>query len=275
MRILFATLMSIFVSSTSYAISIINMKNDRVLLDLQGEPLVVGDRLGARDNSGKARALLEIKQVKGNRAIAVVTRGRMDMGYAVSPLNTGGGRSTGRSQSPAKASGKNKWGLLAGYAMSNMNVKMPTSGSSGSLSGSSFNFGGLYQMHLDGNISARIVGGFETLNVKGDTSIGSRKVDISYLGGEALVQYTFMRRESIDLWAGAGLGFLFAMSKSSDILEESKITTNQTIVGSLGIDYKLKGRAFIPIQFDYAIFPDNSSTSANQMILRFGYGWTF
>lgn len=274
MRILFATLMSIFVSSTSYAISIINMKNDRVLIDLQGESLSVGDRLGARDSSGKARALLEVKQVKGNRAIAVVTRGRMDMNYAISPLNTGG-RAAGRSQSPTKSSGKNKWALLGGYAMSNMDVKMPTSGSTASLSGSSFNFGGMYQMHLDGNISVRVVGGLETLNVKGDTPAGSHKVDISYLGAEALVQYTFLRRESMDVWAGAGLGFLFAMSKSSDILDESKITTNQTIVGSLGVDYKLSGRAFIPIQFDYAIFPDNSSTSANQMILRFGYGWSF
>lgn len=275
MRILFTTLMSFFVSSTSYAISVINMKSDRVLIDLEGESLGVGDRLGARDTSGKARALLEIKQVKGNRAIAVVTRGRMDMGYAVSALNTG--RSAGRAQSPSssKRSGKNKWGVLAGYAMSNMNVKMPTTGSTASLSGSSFNFGGMYQMHLDGNISVRIVGGLETLNVKGDTSTGSHKVDISYLGGEALVQYSFLRRQSMDVWAGAGLGFLFAMSKSSDILDESKITTNQTIVGSLGVDYKLKGRAFIPIQFDYAIFPDNSSTSANQMILRVGYGMSF
>lgn len=273
MRILFATLISIFITSTSYAISVINMKNNRVLIDLQGEPLSIGDRLGARDSSGKARALLEIQQIKGNRAIAVVTRGRMDMGYHLSPLNTGG-RSSGRSQSPSKSS-LNKWGVMAGYTMSNMKVKLPQSGETASLSGSSFNFDGMYQMHLDGNISVRVVGGLETLNAKGSSSIGDKKVDISYLGAEALVQYTFLRRQSMDVWAGAGLGFLFAVNKSSDILEESKITTNQTIVGSLGVDYKLKGRSFIPFQFDYAFYPDNSSTSANQMIFRLGYGMSF
>ncbi|MFM6929056.1 MAG: hypothetical protein ACKOX6_11370, partial [Bdellovibrio sp.] len=66
-----------------------------------------------------------------------------------------------------------------------------------------------------------------------------------------------------------------AMSKSSNILDTGKITTNQTVIGSLGLDYHLGRKNYIPVQFDYAFFPDNNTSSATQMSIRAGYGWSF
>jgi hypothetical protein len=139
----------------------------------------------------------------------------------------------------------------------------------------------MYNMTVDGAFGARLLVGYETLVAKGDaptatcTGSTSCEVDISYLGIEALAKYAFVQGSSMDVWVGAGLGFLLAMSKSSNILDTGKISTNQTIVGALGLDYKLSPTSFIPIQFDYAVYPDNATSSATQMILRFGYGFAF
>ncbi|MGZ3771813.1 MAG: hypothetical protein ACXVCA_18780 [Bdellovibrio sp.] len=247
-----------------------------MLLDLEGESLEVGAKLKALNSQGKAKAILEVKQVKENKAVANILKGTMQTEYTVQKVSS----AKNNSEASTKPKGHSAWGFTGGYAMNSMTVK-PSGTSSISLSGSSFNASGFYQMAVEGRVSSRILVGYETLQAKGTSSsnacTGSSNctVDISYLGLEALVRYSFYRSNSFDVWAGAGLGFLFALGKSSNVLDTSKITTNQTIVGSLGMDYRLSRDHFVPVQLDYALFPDNSTSSANQIILRAGYGFSF
>ncbi|MEN0057986.1 MAG: hypothetical protein AAGB31_04075 [Bdellovibrio sp.] len=273
--ITFFTVFAFF--SPTYAVKTMAIKERKVLLDLENESWQKGDRLMARNADGKARALLEVQQVKGNKAVAILVKGQIQKDYALTRFtpkdkNT---KTAGRT-SPRQGA----WGGMAGYTMNSMTVK-PSGASSVSLSGNSFNLAAFYEMHVDGNISARFLGGYEALNASGTSSssscMGSSNctVDLGYLGLTALVRYTFLKMSSWDMWGGAGLGFLFALSKSSNILDTSKITTNQTIVGALGVDYHLGKESFIPFQLDYALFPDNNTSSANQIILRLGYGFSF
>lgn len=286
MRILFVVLLTVALSNPVWAIKAISMKGDRVLLDLEGEDIQVGDKIGARDNKGKARALLEIKQVKSGKAVAAILKGQVTEELSLAKLNAG--HSVGGSKKVNSRSSKRRiplskpsWGLTAGYAMSTMNVKAsPTD--SVSMSGSSFNLSGYYQMPLDGKFSTRLFGSYETLDVKGTAPASASgrcgtecKATISYLGLMALVRYSFLMERNYEAWAGAGLGFLFAMGKSSNILDTGKISTNQTIIGSVGFDYRLDQKSYIPVQLDYAMFPDNSTSSANQIILRAGWGFQF
>lgn len=256
----------------AHALRPVAVKNNKALIDLEGESLKVGDRLRARGDDGKTKALLEVRQVKGGRAVADITKGRMALGYTLSPA---GGRSDG---APGRRGGKERsgWGFTAGLANNAMNVKL-TSGTV-ALTGNSYNLSGFYETVVDGNFSTRIFLSYETLQAKATSSVCANsecKVDISYLGLETLVRYSFLRTKTVETWVGVGLGFLFAMGKESNILDTGKISTNQTIVGSLGMDYRLGRDSFIPLQFDYAMFPDNATSSAKQMILRFGYGWSF
>lgn len=287
MRILLlATLIMTAWTSSAWALRVLSIKDNRALLDLEGESFQPGDRIGARSSDGRARALLEVKQVKGNRAVAAVVKGQLLPEYSVARLGASGGKSSSpssssKSASEPRAKDRNSWGLLGGYTMTTMNVK--TSIGTTTLTGSSFDFGGYYQMQLDGKISARILGGYETLSAKGNATSAicdnltttNCTVDISYLGLEALLRYSFIQSKQWEVWAGGGLGFLFAMSKSSSILDTSKISTNQTIVGSVGLDYHLGRNNYIPLQLDYTMFPDNNTSSANQIIFRFGYGFNF
>lgn len=274
MKKLISTLLFICISSPAYAIKPLTIKGDRALIDLEGESVEVGDKLVARNTENKARALLEVKQVKGGKAVVAVLKGRMENDFTLQKYTPKSGGSKSARSTLSKSKSGSAWGVTGGYAMNSMTVK--PAGASFSLSGSSFNLSGFYQTHLDGNISVRLLGGYETLKVTGTSNTGSAShLDVSYLGMEALVRYSFVKSSNIEFWGGAGLGFLFAISKSSNVVDTGKITTNQTIVGSIGLDYRLSGTNFIPVQLDYALYPDNNTSSANQIILRAGYGFDF
>ncbi|KYG60996.1 hypothetical protein AZI86_18820 [Bdellovibrio bacteriovorus] len=248
-------------------------------MDSEGASLNVGDKIMGRDANGKARALIEVTQVKGGRALGTVLKGKASNDLTLNthtPSSSGSSDSGGGRATANKSSG----GIMLGYSMNSMTVK-PSGSTSISLTGSSFALSGMYQMTVDGGFGARILAGYETLVAKGDSSTAtcggstSCEVDLSYLGIEALGKYAFGPASGTQFWVGAGLGFLIAMSKSSNILDTSKISTNQTIVAALGMDWRLSPTTFIPLQFDYAIYPDNATSSATQMILRAGYGFSF
>lgn len=277
MKKIFLSLLVACLSTPAFAIKVLTIKNNRILLNSEGETLNVGDKFIARDGDGKAKAIFEINQVKNERALGTVLKGRMATDLSIAPYAPTTSSGAGGRKAVAN---KSSIGFMAGYAMNSMTVK-PNGSSSISLSGTSFNLSGMYQMTVDGGFGARILAGYETLVAKGDSAAAacssstSCEVDISYLGLEALGKYAFGASTGSQFWVGAGLGFLVAMSKSSNILDTSKISTNQTIVGALGYDWRLSPTTFIPLQFDYAIYPDNATSSATQMILRAGYGFAF
>lgn len=262
-------------SLPAWALRPVAIKGNRTLVDIEGESISIGDRLAARSNDGRTRALLEVKQIKNGRAVATLLKGRMSMDLNLALAGSPGSDKSVRSSGRSRGS-KSAWGFTAGMANNTMTVKLTSAAVS--LAGSSFNVSGFYQPHIDGNFSARVLVGYETLQATGSNSVCASsecKVNISYLGIETVMRYSFVRNQTMDVWVGAGLGFLFAVGKDSNILDTTKISTNQTIVGSLGLDYKLSRTSFVPVQFDYAMFPDNAASSANQMILRIGYGMSF
>lgn len=272
MKTLIAALTIFFVSFHAQAMKITVVKNGKALIDLEGETAKVGDQFFAINDEGKKKGLLQIRQVKGSRAIAGIVKGNAAEGFVLEPRDESSTRGSHRSKDKAA------WGLSAGYSMNKMTVK-PAS-SSVDLSGTSYNLLGFYQMQLDKNISVKFSGGYQTLVANGTASSAicngttDCKVELSYLGVDALVRYSFVNSKTMEFWGGAGLGFLFAIGKSSNVLDTSKVTTNQTILGSLGVDYKLNRDHFIPFQFEYAMFPNNSTSSASQMIFSVGYGWS-
>ncbi|UYL07564.1 hypothetical protein B9G69_010960 [Bdellovibrio sp. SKB1291214] len=285
MKTLIATLILLGLSITANAAKVTKVSGGKALIDLEGDTALVGDQYFVIDGSGKKRGLLQVSKVQGGRAIATVSKGNVAAGNSLQRFQ--GRMSAAPSEvnkSRGKASGSKKsWGLMAGMVNSSMNVKSSTG--SMTMTGSSFNLDGYYQTYLDKNISVKILVGYETLNVTGTASSGFSggsctsgmkcTADIGYLGMNALIRYSFYRTTSLEFSAGGGLGFLFAMQKSSNVLDTAKITTNQTIVGSLGVDWHLDKRTYVPIQLDYAMFPDNNTSSASQMMIRAGYGWAF
>ena len=290
MKHLALLLIGFFITSSALAAKIISVKQNKVLIDLEGQDLPVGQKLFSIDGSGKKRAVLQIRQVKGGKAVADITKGQSTPDHRLQviaggpPMNTAktGAQSQAASSKKGKTAGRGQasWGLMGGYAMNTMKVKL--SSTPVDLTGSSMSLKGFYQTKLDGAISVKGSVGYETFSAKGSISTGTCgssgstdcNVDISYLGMDALIRYSIIESD-FHLWAGGGLAFLFALSKDSNVLDTGKITTNQAIVGAVGFDYNLSGGAFIPVELNYNLFPDNNSTSASQIVIRAGYGWDF
>lgn len=278
MKTLITSLILLSFSNSVYAAKITTVKQGKGLVDLEGDSAESGDRFFAVDSNGKKKALVEVKQVKGGKAIVAVVKGNIVAGYSMTATGKGGGSGGSGGGKSLAGSNRASWGLTVGMINSSMTAK--TTAGSVTMTGSSFDLLGYYQTYLDKNINVRIFGGYQTMKVAGSGSVscnGSTNctADLSYLGLGALVRYSFYRTQSMEFSVGGGLGFLFAMSKSSNILDTSKITTNQTVIGSLGMDYHLSRKNYIPVQLDYAMFPDNNTSSATQMAIRAGYGWSF
>jgi hypothetical protein len=260
-----------FASIHAEAAKIVSIKNGKALLDLEGEDSPTGSMWMARDANGKKKAILEITQTKQGRAIAVVRKGTLEQGYTLEKTKgpSAAASTSAASSDSGSGSDKSRIGFLGGYSMNSMTAK--PAGGSRTLAGSSFNLVGFYQMQLDRKIYVKLLAGYETLSV----SDAQYNVDLGYLGFTAQVEYKFYQGQSWDFWGGGGLGFLYAISKSSNILDTAKISINQTIVGAIGADYRLSNTSFIPLQLSYSIFPDNSNSSATQIIFRGGWGRDF
>lgn len=264
-----------FASIHADAAKIVSIKNGKALLDLEGEASATGSLWLARDAGGKKKAILEITQTKQGRAIAIIKKGNLQQGYTLERMPQAGSTTAAAADGSTSGGGnalgadKTRIGFLGGYSMNSMTAK-PASGSI-ALTGSSFNLVGFYQMQLDTKIFVKLLAGYETLSASNETY----NVDLGYLGFTAQVEYKFIQGQSWDFWAGGGLGFLYAINKSSNILDTAKISINQTIVGVVGADYRLSKTSFIPLQLSYSIFPDNSSSSATQIIFRGGWGKDF
>ncbi len=304
MQTVLTFLIILIFSHSAFAVKILSIKKDKVLLDLESDNVNIGDKIGLRDLQKKPKGILQITKIQNGKAIASV-KGEVQKDFSLEILSKKNSPSSSSDQitdvtvsdhkntkidkSSLKKENTKKsrktalsdyYGFTAGYSLNSMTVK-PSSSSSIKLSGSSFNLSGFYQRSLTTDLGVRIFGSYQTLKASGNSQAPTCSsgyncsVDISYLGIESLVQYTFWKQSKYDIWAGAGLGLLFAISKNSNIIDTSKITTNQAILVSTGLNYKLNSRTFIPLQLDYALYPDNQTTSANQIILRAGYGLSF
>ena len=264
--------------SPAYAIKIVEIKNDQISLELQDEAITASDKLWALDESGKLRAIIQIKSLEKNNIQATIVKGVAKPNYVVVKAGT---KPPSNESELARSLKKNaKWGGMIGLAMNSMTVK-PSSSASASLTGTSFDLTALYDKNIDDDLGVRITGKYHSLKVSGkSSSISSCAsedcfVDLGYIGFEGLATYKFSRSANKDFWCGAGLGAFLAINKSSNILDTFKISINETLLLSAGMDWKLTNKAYIPVQIDYALYPDNQTSSANQIILSLGYGKEF
>ncbi len=270
-------------SQQALALKIIAVKSNKVMIDIEKDSLNLNERFFAIDENGKKKGLLIIKKIKGDRALAEILKGNVQIEFSLqlNPGVAGEGDATSSTKSTSSNRNNNKraWGLNASYIQNSMTVK--PSGETVNMTGSSYGLLGFYQVTLDRDIAVRGSAGYQGLTAKGSalTAVctGSKDcgIDLSYLNLDALVRYTFFRLKNMNIWAGAGISFLLAVNKSSNAVETSKITTNQSLNAEIGLDFFINKNQYIPLELHYGLFPSTSSSSANQISLTTGYGWTF
>lgn len=253
----FSIPLSLFMSLSALAGTVSKVKDNRVLISTDGDTYSVGDRFFAVDENNKKKGLVEITQVKGDKATGTLIKGSAEEGMTLTA-------STAKKSSKGKS--KSAYGGLASFVMNTMTIKSPAY----SLAGSSFDLLGFYQTVVDKKFSVRAAAGYQTFSATGNGGT----VSLGYLGAFAIARYSFSQG-AFEPWAGAGIGFLIPISKSSNVLDLSKVSTNQSVLISGGFDYALNKKAFFPFQVSYALLPNSSNVSASQIMITGGYGINF
>jgi outer membrane protein W len=128
----------------------------------------------------------------------------------------------------------------------------------------------------------RATSGLEQFNVYGegeeevcdDQSDTKCSTEISFLTLDAVLRFIFVPG-TFAPWAGAGFTLLFPSGSSTTALDEASITTTWAGLISLGFDLSLGKMAYVPFQFDYALFNNSENVATDLMALRLGVGFKF
>lgn len=270
----------VLVSSVAYGGQVVDVKAQKVLLDISDQPEVKeGQKLFLINIEGKKKAVVEIKKIKSGKAVADLIKGQAEAGMTTAEVKSSKKEKDIASSFKKLLSAQGSLGVLTGINSNTVKVKLSPS-ENVNLSGPSFSLKAFFQQKVDGNISVRLGAGYESLVAEGRLAsascLGSSNchINVSYLGFDAMIQY-YLGKGEWKPWVGGGLGFLIAVDKSSNTLNESKISTNQSILFASGVDYHLGPKNFIPIEVVYGIFPANTTVSASQFMIRAGYAKRF
>jgi hypothetical protein len=136
----------VFASYSALAAKISQVKNNKVMIELDGESASVGTEFFALNPQNKRVALVRVTQVKGGRAIGEIKKGTAKAGYL---LQSKGGSAAAMAANAGdsgddyydrklnqKTHSGNSWGIIGGYLMNTMAVK--TSSMQINMTGSGF-----------------------------------------------------------------------------------------------------------------------------------------
>lgn len=287
-KTIFLLFTSLSFFSSAFAAEIINIKGTKVLIDLQGLNAKPGDEFYGMNAENKKKAILKIGQVKNGKAVAEITKGTPEVGFSLQPRVA----PTAAPEQAKKKPRKEKeqitslratppgWGVTLNVLMNTMSATF--TGSTGAkvstnLKGNSFGVNGFYDYPFSKQLILRGMGGYDQYQLSGSVTNNdcdnstTCSVNVNYLSGYGIARYNLMTGATRP-WVGGGLGYLFALSKASTVLKTSEITSNLLYMVSIGVDVQMK-KNFLPIQFDYGMFPSSDTVKATTMFLRVGWGF--
>lgn len=297
---LLASALVLTLASSVHAASVAGVKGQKVLINLEGDSAEVGDEFFLINPANEKRsAIIRIKQVKGGKALAELVRGKAENGYtlrakAASPMSADytPASEENRSGKSAATGGdnylrvlKDSWGVMGGYIMNSMDAEISyrdnlniTQRTSASMSGSGFGAGSFYDYVLTQSLVGRAYAGIEQFNASGTASsagcAGSTNCDakINYLSMYGVLKW-YPLQDKYRMWAGGGMGYLLALSKSSTALNESQISTNQVFTAAIGLDIQRDRKNYIPISLEYNLFPSSDTVKASMILIKAGWAW--
>lgn len=285
----------IFLSYNSFAeVQIKKVVGKKVLIVFEeGDSLEVEQEFFAVDDSGKKKAIIKIKKIKDNQAVADILKGATEAGQKLI-VRAGAKTSAPKTSEQEEIQqqednnytqiSKSQWGILGGYLMNKMAVSFPVgSGATkrtvtADMAGNGFSLLAYYDYTLGPSLFFRASGGLDQFIAS--TSIATAdcnssttcNISINYLSGYGHLKYQFGKGKW-QPWLAAGVGFLFPISKNSTVFSSSDLNSNYAYTILFGLDYKMNKKNSLPIIFDYTLFPTSASVNANMMSLKFGWQW--
>lgn len=291
--------LALLFSSSVFAASVSAVKGQQALVNLEGDTVSEGEEFYLiNPETQKKTAIIRIKKVKDQKALAEITKGKAASGYTLQAKAPAPMSADVKSESPQEDAPvrklekgilhtlKDSYGVMGGYIMSSMSADVSykdpnlgtTTRASTSMSGSGFGVGGFYDYVVNQDIVGRGYAGLEQFTASGSASnsacSGSTNctANINYLSLYGLLKW-YPLHGKYRGWVGGGMGYLLALSKSSSALNESQISTNQVFTFALGSDIQMSRKNYIPVSLEYNLFPSSDTVKASQILLKAGWAW--
>ena len=278
--LLFLILLQFFFGFAEAA-TVKKIKGVKALLSLDGTEAKIDDQFFTVSATGKKRGLIQITSVKGDQAVANVVKGIPEVGQTLLAVSAGSpkkSKTAGQKKSSKASSASSNFkhmGLLGSYLMNKMAVNFTVGGTnfSTAMTGTGFGLLGYYDYDYTNAFQLRAAGGIEQFQVaESCLALAACNVSINYLSGYGIAKYNFINGAT-KVWAGGGLGLLYAISKASTVLDTALITSTYTITLSTGADFDMGRGSYLPVVLDYSMFPSSASVTASYIALRVGWGW--
>jgi outer membrane protein W len=259
------------------AMEVSKVKGNKVLITLDGQSTQQGDQFFVVNSDGQRRGLVTIKQIRDDKAIAILTKGQAQPGWTLEKR----GKKKTASHSSDSSDGphdKSYLGILAGYSLNNMTVNQ-SPGPSVSLTGNSPSFKAMFDYELFDRIWFRGTAGWQNFKTTGNSDCGTSftspcTTNIDYLSFDLWGRYLFAAGNWRP-WLGAGFSLIFPMAKSSTALVESSISNSSILSLGGGLDVFVTDSMYIPLQVEYGFLPPSNQVSAHMISMRVGLGFAF
>jgi opacity protein-like surface antigen len=291
-------LSSLLFFSPTFAGTIIQSKNNRVLINLDGDSANADDQFYVINKENKKVAIVKIAIVKKQKAIADVIKGKVSVGQTTQPRS----QQTMTSAHTASESPATKGstflrhdliqiGLHFKYMMNSISAvetdstpAPATNTETVDMTGSNFGVAATMDYPLYNWLRVQGQGSYEMLDVKGtgqyNSCDGKTSKDcnakITYLGLQGILRYDITKTQ-LNFWLGLGGAIKIPISKKSTALNITDLVHSDSFTLVAGLDYHLNNKSYIPVSFEYHLSQNTSSEvpKIDQMNLLVGYGFKF
>jgi hypothetical protein len=262
--------------NSANAATVLKSQGQEALISFDGndEAISKGDKYFVINSSGKKTGLIEIQNIKGNRATAKIIKGKVapssELKIAVAATN--------RPSSHAFPQGTS-YGLLGGFAMDSQTVKnVRTTTESVKLSGTGLSIEGFFDYPLPTimeSLGFTMRAGLDQFTAKGTSNAyGAEKTNFLLLTLTGLAHIDF----NIERWTpflAAGLSSQYALTQSSNnLLNKNNSISTAAIVGG-GTKLQLAENLYGIGQIEYAQFLFQTEVPMSYIALRVGAGLNF
>ena len=282
-----------------WAAEIQQIKGKKALVGLAPGELNMGDEVYAVDVGGKRRGLLKISQVKGNKAVAEILKGKPAVGHSLQVKGSASSASADAGPAPEEnlAStarpplGFMKRGKSAlGFALSQSSNSLAIQASNLSitesikLKSSTIGFHAHVDLQQSRNLTWRFGAGYQSFGGKGTANTasfcsGSKNCElaISYLTAEGWLQFNLLNTQSrARAWVGAGGDFMIKVSKKTNFTDLPVDPWITFLFGSVGGDIPLSQGSAVTLAFDYGLQPTAPKNAAVSLtMLRLGFSFLY
>lgn len=281
----------LFFALTAGAASITATRGDKVLINLEGSIVSVGEQFFLiNPSSQKKAAIIQVEQLKGQKAIGRLIKGRAQLGFVLQPKSSALTGSPSSSDEPPQASQglRPQYGFLFGLMQNSMTANInysdnvgATSTTSASMTGMGYSLGGFYDYVLNPRLFFEGVAAYEQFDVSGTASLAACSdstecnAKISYLSLYGLFKWYVDTSSDHPWWLGGGAVYMLALSKSATALNTADIKVNQALIFAGGMDFALGQGRYIPVSLQYNLFPSSSTVNASSIVVKAGYSFSF